>query len=195
MSRKKEYILWILLIGALLLGSLWQFYPLPTAEQRLDKLPMQGANFQGIVVPLIGAEEEIFKEVNVVKRIYDVEGQNIFIYMLDGTHDRHPIHDPTYCFRGAGWTIDSSTPFPLQKGEGMLYTISKGEQKKEALLWFTDGSHFYYSPWIYWWETTLRRLSLGASGEEPVLIVIQPLDTSKVNWEKLMQQFPELESI
>lgn len=195
MNNKKEYFLWVLLIGALLLGTLWQFYPLPNAEKRLDKLPIQGPYFQGSMVPLIGPEEEIFKNVNVVKRIYDVGGQNIFVYLLDGTNDRHPIHDPTYCFRGAGWIVDSSTPFPLQKGEGMLYTISKGAQKKEALLWFTDGTRFYSSPWTYWWETTLRRLSLGASGEEPVLIVIQPLGTYKINWETLMQQFSEIESI
>jgi len=80
-------------------------------------------------------------------------------------------------------------PVPVEGGAAQLVRLSKKGQETEALFWFSDGSCRYPSPLRYWWQTTLRRLTLGHSGKEPVLIVIQPVGTEIVNWSKLVKRF------
>jgi hypothetical protein len=196
MRDKRAAALWIVLGLAVVLGLLWQFVKLPDADLRIHQLPMQGVGFTGYDLPLSEDELKFFANVNMVKRVYQVGDQRYFIYVLDGTHNRHAVHDPTYCFRGSGWEVVSQKPFPVEGGMGALYQLVKGKERKDALLWFSDGKERFASPFEYWWKTTLRRLTLGRSGPEPVLIVIQPLKaTEDTNWNKLLQQFPELSKI
>jgi Protein of unknown function (DUF3485) len=177
--------LWLFLVLAIFLGIIWQFYPLETAENRMDQLPLQGRNFSGQDVDLTPFEQTFFKGVNIIKRIYKINNRYYFVTVLDGTHNRHIVHDPFYCFKGSGWTIDSERNFPLKNGFGSLIQISKANEKKEALFWFSDGKNQYHSPLKYWWTSTLRRLTLGSSGPEPVLIMIQPSDERPVDWKQI----------
>lgn len=192
MKRKTQTLLWIGLIISILLGLFWQFYPLPDAQDRMNQLPLSGKGFIGKNEPLTAFEASFFKGVNIAKRIYNVAGQEFFIAILDGTHNRHIVHDPYYCFRGTGWTIDSERPFPLPRGQAALIQISKNGEQREALFWFTDGTKQYTSPLYYWWQTTLRRLTLGRSGPEPILVIVQPLSDHTVNWDDFKKAFPEL---
>jgi len=180
--------LWILLIAAILLGSLWQFYPLPDARKRIDNLPLMGPGFVGQDVPLNDFEQSFFKGVYVLKRIYRVDGNYYFLTVLDGTHNRHVVHDPYYCFTGSGWQIDEARQISIENGTAEQLLLSKGAQNKTALFWFADGTRNFSSPWNYWLAATWRRLTLGASGQEPVLIMIQPLDsTTDVDWSKILK--------
>ena len=126
----------------------------------------RGPDFKGYNISLTPMEKEIFHDVNMIKRIYEIGKEKSFIYALDGTHNRHAVHDPTYCFRGSGWEIVSQDYYPIPGGNALLFKLYKQDtnQKKEALLWFSDGTHHYASPLRYWLETALRRLTLGYSG-------------------------------
>ncbi len=196
MKKNNSILLWIILTAAIIVGILWQFIRLPDADLRIRSLPLHGNQYSGYDVPLSPSEEDFFKDVNVVKRIYQIGGQSVFLYILDGSHNRHAVHDPTYCFRGSGYEVVSQKPFMLSGGQASLFDLVKGNEKKEALIWFSNGANHFASPFKYWWETTLRRLTLGYSGQEPVLIVIQPLkETDTINWEDLLEKFPEIQQI
>jgi len=192
MSKSSQTFLWLFLGIVIVLGSLWQFYPLQTAQNRMNKIPIEGATFSGKEVELSPFEENFFKDVNIVKRIYKIGGQYYFVVVLDGTKNRHPIHDPYYCFRGEGWTIESEKTLPIVDGVANLLHISKNNEKREALFWFSNGETNYTSLIKYWWQTTLRRISLGYSGPEPVLIMVTPLTSQSVNWSEFEQNFKPL---
>lgn len=193
MSAISQKILWIGLALAIVLGLLWQLYPLSDAQNRFDRLPLVGEGFAGEDVPLSDFEKSFFKDVNVLKRVYRIGNQTFFVTALDGTHNRHVVHDPYYCFTGSGWDIVDKKSIPLQNGDAEEVTISRNSRDKVALFWFTNGVVEYRSPLRYWMEATLRRLTLGWSGREPVLILIQPLDTTTdVDWKKVLGTFSPL---
>lgn len=192
MNERSQLWLWAALIAAILLGMVWQFAPLPDAKKRMEDLPLSGIGYKGKTIPLEPFEEEFFKDVTVLKRVYEVGGQPFFITVLDGTKNRHVVHDPYYCFRGGGWEIAEENPFPMNMGYGSKLLIVKDNQQREALFWFSDGKSQHSSPLNYWLQTSLRRLSLGMSGNEPLLIVVQPLVNEPVNWEAFKKDFSNL---
>lgn len=186
MDNVRQKFLWIFLICVVALGSLWQFYPLPSAQGRLNKLPLIGPQFEGKEIALTADEEKFFPNVNIIKRIYKLHDDYFFVTVLDGSNNRHVVHDPYYCFRGAGWSINAEHPFPVRNGMASLIDISKGDDHREALYWFSDGTSAYISPMRYWWQTTLRRVTLGHSGVEPILIMIQPMTKEHVDWNSVI---------
>lgn len=192
MSKKTQNLLWLGLIFSIALALLWQFYPLPDARQKMDSLPLSGKHFIGKNEALNPFETSFFKGVNIIKRNYSINGQSYFITILDGTHNRHLVHDPYYCFKGMGWDVLNEKSIPILHGYANLITIAKDKKKKDAMYWFTNGTSTYTSPLKYWWQTTLRRLTLGYSGPEPVLIMIQPITGSSIDGKELEQAFPEL---
>lgn len=185
-------LLWIGLAVALLCGLLWQFFPLPDAKARIEQLPLNEKNVTGVEIPLTVFEHSFFKNINTLKRIYNIDNEAVFIYVLDGTHNRHLVHDPLYCLRGAGWSVISQKPFKIEGGDAEVVKITKDGVKREALYWFSNGVVHYASPLHYWMDTTLRRLTLGASGAEPVLIVLQPVEKETLDWNKILEAFPAL---
>lgn len=192
MDKSQQRLLWAFLIFILIIGGIWQFYPLETAQGRLNSLPLNGPNFQGQEIELTSDEKKFFDNINIVKRIYKIDDQYFFVTVLDGSRNRHIVHDPYYCFRGAGWTINAEKPYPLDQGMANLIDISKGDEHREALYWFSDGSKAYTAPMEYWWQTTLRRISLGHSGPEPILIMIQPMTKQTVDWPAITKQLAPL---
>ncbi len=192
MNKSQQYLLWIFLLLVIIIGSIWQFYPLESAQGRLNSLPLNGANFLGQEIELTSDEKKFFDNINIVKRIYKIDDQYFFVTVLDGSRNRHIVHDPYYCFRGAGWTINGERPFPLDQGMANLIDISKGDEHREALYWFSDGTTAYTTPMRYWWQTTLRRVSLGSSGPEPILIMVQPMSKQTVDWPMVVKQLAPL---
>ncbi len=195
MKTQSHKLLWIGLVVAIILGATWQFFPLSSAQNRMDLLPLNGVHFRGMNVPLTPFEEQFFKGVNVLKRVYQIDGEQYFVTVLDGTYNRHVVHDPYYCFTGGGWTILSEKPHKLSHGEANLVKLSKDGKISYAIYWFTDGQEQYTSPVHYWWQATLRRLTLGASGSEPVLVIIQPISKETADWKKVLTDFPGIQEI
>ncbi len=181
----------VILILSVVLTVAWRWIPLPDNEALITSLPANGAAYQSASITLTAAEQAIYGEANAVKRLYRIGSDDVMVLMVDGTRNRHGVHDPAYCFRGGGWTITDRTPFPLQNGDGALYTMQRGQQTTQALSWFTDGRSQWSSPLRYWWVATLRRATLGLSGPEPVLVVVQPTEAIP-DWNRLLRLMPEL---
>lgn len=192
MNKRSRLLLWIALGVAVVLGLVWQFYPLADAQDRVSQLPRAGYNIIGEDLPIPQDTKDFFGDAYLLRRAYEVNGQRIVLWVIDGTHNRHAVHDPLYCIRGGGWSIDSQTPLPVQGGNADIVRQTKDGRTTESLIWFSDGKTRYSSAPEYWWQTTLRRLSLGHSGSEPVLINVSPYSTNVIDWKRLADEFPAL---
>lgn len=180
-------------IGVVLgLGALWQLYPLADAAARLQALPEQGLMMKSEAVAVTPAETQIYHGATVLKRLVQVRGQRVVLTIIDGTRNRHAVHDPLFCFRGAGWDVLSEASVPLERGEGRRVTLGRHGEHAEAMYWFSDGTASFGSATTYWVRTTLRRVTLGTSGPEPVLVVLTSVDDRPVDWTALLAAWPEL---
>ncbi len=189
MTPRTRTVLWSLLGLAVLLGVLWEYYPLQDARTRLDALPLRGSGYAGNDLPLTEAEQGAFEGTRVIKRLYQYGAHQFVLIVIDGSHNRHVVHDPTYCFRGAGWRIAKQASLPLEGGNGKLLRLTRKDEENDVLYWFSDGFERHGSVSRYWVQTTLRRLTLGVSAEEPVLVILRPVEGNAINWRKLVDQF------
>jgi len=188
----RRYLIWVALVSAVLIGLLWQWLPLPDASRRLADLPANGPGFTGRDLPLSGAESSVFEGATVLKRLYQVGDRRFLLTVIDGTRRRQAIHDPLYCLRGAGWQVVLDQPTVLPGGSARWIQASRDGVHAEALTWFTDGRLRHGSISRYWWQTTLRRLSLGRSGPEPLLVQLQPVGAGTADWGRLLKEMPDL---
>lgn len=181
MTRRRT-ALWAAIALAIVCGSLWAFYPLRGANHRLNAVPREGRGFTSTDVTLTPAELQVLGRVDLIHRKYQMGQHAFYATLIDGTKDRHAVHDPRYCFQGAGWTVLSEEKLPLPGGAASLVRARHAEREVQALFWFSDGARRYTSVLQYWWQTTLRRMTLGKFGGEPVLIVLQSFGPDQPNW-------------
>jgi hypothetical protein len=174
LSRK---LLWIGAALAIICGAIWQFYPLGSpGRDRLAGIPLSGSGFRGWDVPLTATEQTVLGRVDLVNRRYWWGHRRLFVSVVDGSNDRHAVHDPRYCFQGAGWRLVAQRSLALPGGDGTLLRLGRGADQFQVLYWFSEGDRRYSSFPRYWWRATLRRLTLGRHGAEPLLVVVQDLD-------------------
>ena len=192
MTTKTRTILWTGLAFAVVLGSLWQFVPLRDAQDRVAALPKSGIGYVSQDLPVPPEMRAVFGDAQVLRRSYAVRGQRFVLWVVDGSRNRHAVHDPLFCVRGGGWEIRSQGDFALEGVQARLLRAVKAGREVESLLWFSDGRTRHASAPRYWWQTTLRRLTLGASGPEPVLVNLQPVDPQGMNWRRLTEDLPAL---
>ena len=192
MILTRRVALWVGLAAAATAGVAWETVPLRDARARLDALPSRGIAFASQEIPPGAVEKKIYGDARVLKRLYIAGRLRFAVTLVDGTYNRHAVHDPLYCFRGAGWEVIGEVRVPLPGGEGKLVRLGRNGETAEALVWFTDGRRRHASALRYWGETTLRRLTLGASGEEPVLVVIQPVGAASLDAHALLEFVPSL---
>ncbi len=187
--------LWLALLFTAVTGAALELQKLPDASARMAGLSLQNASVQTQNIPLEPAEEIAFAGCSWLKRLVSVGHDQVILTVLDGTRNRHAIHDPTFCFRGAGWEIEQQEPIALDKGTGTIVKLTKDGSKAEALYWFSDGTKQFASPLVYWWDTALRRLSFGASGAEPILIILSPTTEAAPDWKSILKAWPELQQL
>lgn len=188
----KRTLVIVLLIASTALTVTWSAFPLAGAEERLGALPRSGLGFASMEIPLTGEEDAVLGRVHVIKRLYQVRDQRFVLTVIDGAADRHAVHDPLYCFRGAGWQVLARERFAVPGGSAALLKLSKGNENREALFWISDDETRHAEPMRYWWQTTLRRLTFGHSGAEPVLMIAQPYQAERVSWKNLAADFPQM---
>ena len=182
----------VALLLAVILAIIWDLVPLPDAQNRLGRFAAQGLGFASREMPLSDTEKSIFGAAQVVKRVYRVGRQDFVVVIIDGARNRHAVHDPAYCIRGAGWTITGEQPLVLPGGAGTVLTLAKGPETREALFWFSDGRTRHARVARCWWQMALRRLTFGTSGPDPVLVLVQPLTNGPTDWEHLQTRLPSL---
>ena len=188
----KARLIWVAIGLAVVAGGLWQMYPLPDAARRLEDLPRRGVLFASEDLPVSETEAKIYAGATVLKRLAQVRGQRVVLTIIDGTGNRHAVHDPLFCFRGAGWDVEGESAMAVEWGEARRVQLARRGERADAVYWFTDGDRAFGSPMEYWGRTTLRRITLGASGDEPVLVVITPATDAGVDWAALLAAWPEL---
>ena len=192
MTTRAQNVLFTGLFLAVVLAVAWDLVPLPDAQYRLSAFATTGLGFSSREMPLNDTEKSVYGAARVLKRVYRVNRQNLVVVVIDGARNRHAVHDPSYCFRGAGWTIGGDRALPLPGGSGKILTLQKGGETREAVFWFSDGRARYGSVARCWWQSALRRLTFGKSGPAPVLVVVQPLEGGTVDWDQLPAQLPGL---
>ena len=195
MGRIGQTILWIGLICALILGVLWESYPLPDASDRIESLPMAGEGFHGRDVPLGWGERQIYQNTHVAKRYYRLGENRFFLFAVDGTNNRHAIHDPAYCVTGLGWKAIKEKELSYAGGTVKHMRLQKDEMEMELVYWFSDGTNRYSSPKQYWIHTAVRRLTLGFSGPEPILVLLQSPGNRVPDWEAILKEFFPLKDL
>lgn len=187
-------VIWLGLTLAILLGVLWDFYPLPNAEDRLAQLRASGPNFSSEDLALTPTEQAVLAKAKVVHRRYEFDGRTVFVTVIDGTENRHAVHDPGYCFRGAGWEAIGQKTLSIPGGHAVCFSVRRKSELMDAVYWFSDGRQRHTSFPRYWWQTTLRRITLGRSGPEPVLVVLQSDDRDR-DWPTLVPKMIEALSL
>jgi hypothetical protein len=171
-------------ILAIMVGSVWQYFPLAGAETRLVRVPTRGEGFMSCSMPILPEEQKMLGRAVAFRRRYCFINANFAVSVVDATLNRHAAHDPSYCIRGAGWQIVKDEQVAIRGGHARKMSIKRLHQETEILFWFSDGEKRHASFFQYWAQTTLRRLSLGGSGPEPVMIIIQRHGGQPSNWDK-----------
>lgn len=189
MNTYSKPIILCLLILSVISGLIWELNPLPSARDRLKNVPLKGLKFSGKPLPLTDAEQRALGEAHAIKRLYIYQGKQFIITLTDGSRNRNAVHDPTYCFLGDGWTIGEDSALRLDNGEARQLYLHRADESMQVLYWFSDGKQSYSSILNYWANTTLRRLTMGKSGEEPVLVLLRPVNSSHVNWDAVAHHF------
>ena len=113
MKDLSHKLLWVFVCFCVLVGAVWEFYPLKDATDRFEKLPVKGFGFISKDLPMEGVEAEYFAENDTIKRLYYTNKQSVLLTVIDGTKNRHVVHDPLFCFRGAGWDVAVRKPIPI----------------------------------------------------------------------------------
>lgn len=185
--RAPSWVGWTALASALGASLIWQFVPLHGAEQRLIELQIQGDHFNSRGVALSATESTSLGAAIAVRRLYTFGDQRILANLIDATHNRHAVHDPLYCFTGSGWQIVNDRRVEIPGGEGRHVTFARQGQRAELTFWFSDGAVRHCGIANYWWQTTLRRLTCGLSGPEPVLVLLQSYDDRPVDWRVILR--------
>lgn len=176
MGQKQILLLFSALLLLVLVALFVRALDLPDASERIARFPKQGPMFQSISVPLTDFEKDMLGGAKGYKAIYLWQGLRYAYTMIDGTHNRQAVHDPRYCFRGAGWTILTDVSVDFSGGKARRVKLSQDEVQSEALFFYSDGENVFDRPLEYWMRATMRRWLRRFGGEEPVLVMIQPVD-------------------
>ena len=190
MNELKRRWLWVALGTVMALSLLWELVPRSDASARLNRLPVSGFHLFSRDIPLNKVEEDIYHGANVRKRLYQAGHEKFILLAIDGTNDRHAVHDPTYCFLGGGWKVGTDRTLPIPGGVARLLDLTKNGGNVEIMFWISDNRTRHGSALRAWWQSTLRRLTFVLSVEEPVIFILQPLPGTTVNWDDIRVEFP-----
>ncbi len=179
--------MWSLLGTCVVLGTLWRMIPLPDAEERLERLPATSGGLPSREAPFTESELRWLGDAHAIKRVYRLGNRDFLVTVIDGTRNRRAVHDPMYC-----WTILARTPLEFPGGTGTALRVVEEGVEKEILFWFSDGSRKHASPARFLLQATWRRATLGRLSDEPLLILVEPLDSATVNWYRVLDEFPWL---
>jgi len=188
MSPRSRIFLWAAFFSALGLSVIIELFPLPDASDRLDELPDSGTLFSSRDLSLTPVENSTLGQAQTLKRFYQFDRHRFILVAIDGSKNRHAVHDPKYCLTGSGWKIQAREAFDIEGGRADLLRLSRKGLKREALYWFSDGSSRHASVIRYWLQATIRRLTFGRSGPEPVLVILQSIGSDRPDWEAITDQ-------
>lgn len=184
----KRIVLWCALLFTAILAVVWPLVPLPSASHRLASLPNHNPDFQSRPLKLSSEDRAFLGQADAVQHLVTMRsGDRLVLTVIDGTQNRHAVHDPSYCFSGAGWQIQAKTTVKVPSGDATWVSLAKGHQKLEALWFFDDDQHQFTSLLEYGFKTGSRRATLGLSGAEPILVTLKSFPNEPINWDRVRQ--------
>jgi hypothetical protein len=186
--RRKRNVLLILCGIAALTALIWPMLPMVAAEDRLKSMPLTGAEFACEEIQLSAADQEFLAGAKAIQRIVRPRrGSPIMLTVIDGSGNRHAVHDPNYCLAGSGWSVRSQKEWAMPSGQANWITMEKDGVTMEALWFFDDGEGQFTSAQTYWWRASLRRATRGLSGAEPLLVMLRVPPGESVDWQRMRQ--------
>lgn len=193
-TPKKTPLAWSVLLAIIVLGMALDRVPLRDASDRLERLPAFAPGLVTREGAVSEAERQVFGEARIFRREIALQKEGFILTVIDGTKNRHALHDPYYCIQGAGYQIVHAQKCAIVGGAATELTVRKGESERKLIFYFSDGTRRHDSPLRAWSESALRRLSLGSSGAAPVLVLIEPF-TQGAQLTTLFQGFPHLDEL
>lgn len=192
MNRKRLLVL--LCAAAVLVALIWPLLPLAQDEDRLASLPASGNGFDSVALPLSPADVAFLNGARAaIRRVKLSSGGNLVLTVIDGSGNRHAVHDPSYCLAGGGWKIREKKRVPMPSGEAIWMKMTKGDSTTEAIWFFDNRKSQFISPISYWAKTSARRITLGKSGSEPLLVTLRAQPGEPVDWESIRKSIlPEM---
>jgi Protein of unknown function (DUF3485) len=190
-NTKKSSFVWTALLATIVAGASLDRVPLQDASPRLERLPAFAPGLATREGEVTEAERKIFGKARIFRREVALEHQGFMLTVIDGTQNRHALHDPYYCVQGAGYTITHSEKIPLLGGSACQLTVRKGTEERRLIFYFSNGKERHDSPVRAWAESATRRLTVGRSSEAQVLVLIEPL-TEGAQVSTLFSGFPHL---
>ena len=184
--------LWLGLAAMVALSLLWDRFPARPGEKRLGNLPLDGLGFASRDLPLNEIEIQVYRHAETVKRLYQAGTQQFILTAIDGSRNRHAVHDPLYCFRGGGWHVAGEQILAVPGGEARLLHLTRADRQTEVVFWFTNSRERHASAWHAWWLSLLHRLTLGQYGCETALVLLQPSIGDTPSWNSVFARCPFL---
>ncbi|MEM6823109.1 MAG: exosortase-associated EpsI family protein [Verrucomicrobiota bacterium] len=192
MRSVKKWGLWAILIIAIVISTVAPFVQVKGQIALNGELPFKAPLVVGRLIPLEPIEQKMFSGAFVEKRLYQVAGAPVVVTLATAKTNRNAIHDPLFCYRGAGWNIIQESDVSTQEGKLRIVELLKEETRTSIAYWYSNGEIQYTSPIFYWFQTFLRRLTLGKASDEPWLIFVQSVEPNSRSLVKTLNYFPDL---
>jgi hypothetical protein len=187
-SNRKRFFLGVLCGITAVIALLWPALPMLNSSDRLAEIPLKGSDFYSESLELTAAEKEFLAGASAVQRIVRPHrGVPIMLSVIDGSDNRHAVHDPTYCLVGGGWSIRSQKQMAMPSGMANWISMEKNGTTMEVLWFFDDGKEQFTSPLKYWRRASLRRATRGLSGQEPLLVMLRVPPGEQADWQRVRQ--------
>ena len=181
--NQRNLLLALLLAFTVALSMLWPKLPMAGDPAPLARIPREGIGLKSRDVEISPIEKKWLGGASGLKRIFSFQDRLWLLAVTDGTNNRQAVHDPTYCFLGEGWKITGKSPTPLAGGSAMSVTMTRNGETARTLYWFFDGAAPFSSVVEFWLKSTLRRITRGLSGPEPLLFILRPVGTPPEDWQ------------
>lgn len=168
----------------------------PTKESGfLADIPLSGFGFDGEKLEFTQDELNYLGGAEAIKHEYSQRGYELVVIVVDGTNNRHSVHDPVFCFRGAGFEVMQQQVFPLYNGQGRLISLGRDDERRNVAFWFSNGDARYTSFMRYLLESTAHRLTFGMLGSQPRMVTVHSVGRQIANWSTALDRFPVLMDI
>jgi hypothetical protein len=164
----------------------------PVEVSRIHRIPARGPGYSSYEIPLSREELARYTKAFVIKRGYRMGSSRFLLMVIDGRGNRYAVHDPIPCITGAGWQIRAREPARIKGGCCTVLHLKNGASGKYAAYWFSTGGTRHASVVRSWLQSAASRITLGRSGREPILVILQTVEGSPENLAEIMNRFGPL---
>lgn len=174
MSHSKRSF-FIILIPLVILAIVWEYLPEANSGDRLALLRQAAVPLGGQIIPLSAEETTDLGGARAMKIRYPFDSRDWVLIAVDGSRNSGFIHDPSYCLHGTGWECVEHRKLPLDDGSAEIMQFTRNQERMTFAFWFNDGRETFSSMLGYWSHRMMRRLTLGLSGDIPIMMSLYPL--------------------